>query len=48
MLGYLSEDEYEEIGKKMASNFAGNRKEVYKIFGKVSAHDQAHDRRTPL
>lgn len=32
--GYLTEQEYEEIGKKMASNFIGNRKEVYKLFEK--------------
>ena len=32
--GYLTEGEYEELGKKMAANFAGNRQEVYKVFKK--------------
>ena len=32
--GYLSHDEYEKLGKKMAANFAGNRQEVYKVFEK--------------
>ena len=31
-LGYLSAKEYEEIGKKMAPNFSGNRSEIYKLF----------------
>ena len=30
--GYLSEDQYEDLGRKMAANFAGNRSEIYKFF----------------
>ena len=30
--GYLSEEEYCNLGKKMAYNFAGNRQEIYKLF----------------
>lgn len=30
--GYLTEEEYNRIGKKTAPNFAGNRKVVYKLF----------------
>ena len=32
--GYLNGAGYEELGKKMAANFAGNRQEVYKLFEK--------------
>ena len=32
--GYLTQEEYEKLGVKMASNFAGNRQEVYKVFEK--------------
>ena len=32
--GYLTQEEYEKLGAKMASNFAGNRQEVYKVFKK--------------
>ena len=32
--GYLTLEEYEKLGTKMASNFAGNRQEVYKVFEK--------------
>ena len=30
--GYLTQDEYEKLGKKMAPNFDGNRSEVYTLF----------------
>ena len=30
--GYLNEKEYEQLGKKMAPNFDGNRSEVYTLF----------------
>ena len=30
--GYLSEEEYEVLGKKMAPNFPGNRSEIYELF----------------
>ena len=30
--GYLSEAQYEELGRKMAANFAGNRSEIYELF----------------
>ena len=30
--GYLSEEQYEELGRKMAANFAGNRSEIYALF----------------
>ncbi|XP_053381229.1 TPR and ankyrin repeat-containing protein 1-like [Mercenaria mercenaria] len=30
--GYLSKDEYEELGRKRAPNFSGKRQEVYHIF----------------
>ena len=30
--GYLSQEEYEALGRKMAANFAGNREEVYHLF----------------
>ena len=30
--GYLSEEEYKVLGKKMAPNFPGNRSEIYELF----------------
>ena len=30
--GYLSQEEYEALGRKMAANFVGNREEVYHLF----------------
>ena len=32
--GYLTQAEYDTLGRKMAANFAGNRQEVYKLFEK--------------
>jgi hypothetical protein len=32
--GYLTFEEYEKLGAKMAANFVGNRQEVYKVFEK--------------
>ena len=30
--GYLTKEDYESIGKKMASNYADNREDIYKLF----------------
>ena len=32
--GYLTYEEYDKLGAKMAANFAGSRQEVYKVFEK--------------
>ena len=32
--GYLTQEEYEKLGAKMAPNFAGSRQEVYRMFEK--------------
>ena len=40
--GYLSEKEYNDVGKKAAPNFAGNRQVVYKLFLDYEQYIQNH------
>ena len=40
--GYLSEEEYNEIGRKAAPNFRGDRKRVYELFVLYKAYIQNH------
>lgn len=40
--GYITEEEYEELGKKLAPNFVGNRNEVYMVFRKYQQYMQNH------
>ena len=41
--GYLSSTEYQVLGRKMASNFAGNREEIYQLFQRYE--DYKHRKR---
>ena len=40
--GYLEQKEYEELGRKMAPHFSGNRREIYKLFKKYQKFLRDH------
>ena len=40
--GYLKQKEYEELGRKMAPHFSGNRSEIYKLFKKYQKFLRDH------
>ena len=40
--GFLTLDEYETLGKKMAVNFAGNREMIYSLFKEYQSYLQKH------
>ena len=40
--GYLTKEDYKSIGKKMASNYADNREDIYKLFEQYQRFIKSH------